>query len=128
MLLFLYGTLRDAGSLGPCAGTPLRRRPRPARLDGFERVKLRLAPYPTLRRARRRAVEGVVLEVDSRMLANLKGYESVRYRLVPLPVTVAPRTRPRTRLAFCFIGDAPTGVPWHPAGKGVTLTARSRAF
>lgn len=124
MLLFLYGTLRDSASLGPCAGTPLRRQPRPARLDGFQRVKLRLAPYPTLRRARGAVVDGVAIEVDSRMLANLKAYESVRYRLVPVPVTVAARTR----LAFCFIGDAPTAIPWHPETHAVDLTARSRAF
>ena len=47
-----------------------------------------------------------------------------RVEVVPVPVPVAPRPR----LAFCFIGDAPTAIPWHPETHAVDLTARSRAF
>jgi hypothetical protein len=51
--LFLYGTLAEAAALARCGGRPLVASPLPARLAGFERVRLRGTRYPTLRRARR---------------------------------------------------------------------------
>ncbi|MCU4159203.1 gamma-glutamylcyclotransferase [Acidiphilium sp. AL] len=124
MRLFFYGTLTDPAALGPCAGKPLKIVPQAARLEGRARVRLRLASYPTLRRARGAVIDGVVIEVDAAMLAHLKAYESVRYRLILIRVAIGSRRC----MAHCFIGDAASRVPWRPSTDDKSMTLRSKAF
>ncbi len=124
MRLFFYGTLTDSTALGPCAGKPLKVVPQAATLEEHSRVQLRLAPYPTLRRARGAVVDGVVIEVDAAMLAHLKAYESVRYRLILVRVVIGKRRC----MAHCFIGDAASRVPWRPEHYDKSMTLRSKAF
>ncbi len=121
MRLFLYGTLADPDALSRCAGRPARLAPMPARLPGFERVKLRFARYPTLRRARAAQVQGVIMRVTADMLLRLQNYESTRYRRIHVRLhTPAGAVR-----AMCFYGDAPTRVPWHQDAKQMRLRSRS---
>jgi gamma-glutamylcyclotransferase (GGCT)/AIG2-like uncharacterized protein YtfP len=121
MNLFLYGTLADPEALGKCAGKPLRAPPLPARLPGFRRVKLRGAPFPTLRRAPGAAVQGVVVRVSADMLVRLQNYESGRYRQIHVRLHTA-RGPARAR---CFYGDAPTNIPWVPDERLMVLRSRS---
>ncbi len=93
----------------------------PAVLHGYRRVLLRGARYPTLRRAPGQAVPGVITRVNADMLARLQNYESVRYRQILVPL----RTATGHQRARCFMGDAPTHVPWIPDEKIMTLRSRS---
>lgn len=121
MKIFLYGTLADPQGFGFCAGRPLRARPVPAVLPGYRRVLLRFARYPTLRRAPREQVAGVIMRVNADMLVRLQNYESVRYRRIPVRLQTA---RGPAR-AVCFMGDAATKVAWVPDEKLMTLRSRS---
>jgi Gamma-glutamyl cyclotransferase, AIG2-like len=85
MRLFLYGTLLGDPKLGASM---------PATLPGWRRVELRGTRYPTLRRDRRGAVSGAVVDVPSRLLAHLAAYEGPRYRLTRV---VADRRRQHCR-------------------------------
>jgi gamma-glutamylcyclotransferase (GGCT)/AIG2-like uncharacterized protein YtfP len=121
MRLFLYGTLAEPLGLGRCAGRPLLRPLVAATLPGFERVLLRGARYPTLRRAPGRHVHGVVARVNADMMVRLQNYESSRYRQIRVRLhTPAGPVRAR-----CFFGDAPTAVAWVPDEKIMTLRSRS---
>lgn len=120
MKVFVYGTLTDMDAFGRCAGRPVTLPPEPARLFGFERVKLRLAPYPTLRRAPGRHVDGVVVRVTADMFVRLCNYESVRYHVVHVRPQGVRRHKARV-----FIGDAPTKLTWVPDAKLMTLRSRS---
>jgi len=120
--IFLYGTLADPEAMSKCAGRRPRGAPVPAVLHGFRRVLLRGARYPTLRRAPREAVPGVIMRVNADMLVRLQNYESARYR----QIHVRLRTPQGPARARCFLGDAPTRVAWKPDPKLMTL--RSRTF
>ncbi len=124
MKIFLYGTLADPVGFGFCAGKPVKAPPVPAVLHGFRRVLLRGARYPTLRRAPREAVPGVVMRVSADMLARLQNYESVRYRRIPVRV----RTADGHARAVCFYGDAPTLVEWRVPANNKIMALRSRSF
>jgi gamma-glutamylcyclotransferase (GGCT)/AIG2-like uncharacterized protein YtfP len=121
MKLFVYGTLANTEALGRCAGRPVKVTALPARLEGFRRVFLRGARYPTLRRAPGAQVHGVIIQVNADMLVRLQAYESVRYRqiLVRLQSATGPHR------ARCFFGDAATLVTWVPDEKIMTLRSRS---
>jgi gamma-glutamylcyclotransferase (GGCT)/AIG2-like uncharacterized protein YtfP len=121
MKIFVYGTLTDKDAFGRCAGKPVKHAPQPARLQGFTRVLLRGARYPTLRRARGGQVPGMVMRVNADMLARLSNYESVRYQLVH--VRLHSESGPHR--ARVFIGDAPTRVAWAPNERLMTLRSRS---
>jgi hypothetical protein len=121
MKLFLYGTLADPAALGRCAGRPLKTCPLPARLEGFRRVQLRGARYPTLRRAPGEEVHGVIVQVNADMLVRLQAYESVRYHQIHVRLHSA--TGPHR--ARCFFGDAATLKDWVPDEKIMTLRSRS---
>jgi len=121
MRLFLYGTLAEAAALARCGGRPLRAAPQPARLTGFERVRLRGTRYPTLRRAPRAAVDGVVARVSAETMRRLVAYESGRYRRIRVRVGTAAGMA----LASCFYGDAPTRVGWRLRQHQVALRSRS---
>jgi len=105
MRLFLYGTLLDPAVLTRHAGRPLRMTP--ADLPGWQRVRLRGTPYPTLVPGPGRT-RGAVVRVDPRALRGLRRYEGPRYRLLP----VAPLCAGRRMPAHAWIGDAPTRRPW----------------
>jgi len=122
--IFLYGTLVDPEGFGFCAGRPVARAPERAELAGFARVYLRGARYPTLRRAPREVVRGVVMRVNGDMLARLQNYESVRYRRVKVRV----RTGGGMVRAVCFMGDAATRVRWEVPGDDKIMVLRSRSF
>jgi gamma-glutamylcyclotransferase (GGCT)/AIG2-like uncharacterized protein YtfP len=124
MKIFLYGTLADPAGMGKCAGKPVRATPLPAILPGYQRVVLRGARYPTLRRAPREAVPGVIMRVNADMLVRLQAYESVRYR----QIHVRLRTPHGHQRARCFMGDAATRIPWHPEQNIKIMTLRSRSF
>jgi gamma-glutamylcyclotransferase (GGCT)/AIG2-like uncharacterized protein YtfP len=119
--LFLYGTLAEAQTLARCGGRPLRATPLPARLAGFERVQLRGTRYPTLRRAPRATVEGMLARVTAETMRRLVAYESGRYRRIRVRVGTARGMA----AASCFYGDAPTRVGWRAAQHHVTLRSRS---
>jgi gamma-glutamylcyclotransferase (GGCT)/AIG2-like uncharacterized protein YtfP len=121
MRLFLYGTLADPAAMGRCAGRPIKATPLPARLRGFRRVLLRGARYPTLRRAPRGQVHGVIMRVTADMFFRLKSYESSRYRCI----SVRLETAAGPARALCFYGDAPTLVGWEPDPKAMMLRSRS---
>jgi gamma-glutamylcyclotransferase (GGCT)/AIG2-like uncharacterized protein YtfP len=121
MKIFLYGTLADPAGMGKCAGKPVRATPLPAILPGYQRVILRGARYPTLRRAPGQAVPGVIMRVNADMLVRLQAYESVRYR----QIHVRLRTAKGHERARCFMGDAATRVVWVPDEKIMTLRSRS---
>ncbi|CAH0258281.1 hypothetical protein ROS9278_03329 [Roseomonas sp. CECT 9278] len=90
MILFVYGTLLDAGVLTRVGGEAgLARRLRPARLDGWRRVVLRGTPYPTLLPAAGAVVAGAVLRVGAAAFARLCAYEGSAYGLVPVRVVTA---------------------------------------
>lgn len=83
--VFLYGTLLDPAVLAARSGRRFPPRAcRAAVLTGWRRVMLRGAPYPTLVRARRGRVRGVVLRLAGAPLRRLMGYEGAAYRLHPL--------------------------------------------
>jgi gamma-glutamylcyclotransferase (GGCT)/AIG2-like uncharacterized protein YtfP len=124
MRIFLYGTLADPAGLGFCAGRPVRAAPLPALLSGYRRVLLRGARYPTLRRAPRDSVPGVVVRVNADMLVRLQNYESVRYRRIPVRV----RTAHGPIRATCFYGDAPTKIAWQVPADNKIMALRSRSF
>ncbi len=66
VILFVYGTLLDAGVLTRVSGErALAQRLVPARLDGWRRVFLRGTPYPTLVPAAGASVNGAVLRVGA---------------------------------------------------------------
>ena len=84
--VFVYGTLCDPAVLARMAGRRgLHRKAVQARLQGFRRVRLRNAPYPTLIRARGE-VRGLVLRLDATALRALHRYEGPLYRFVGLRV------------------------------------------
>jgi len=89
--VFLYGTLLDPAILAARAG---RRRLRgvPATLPGWKRVALRRQPYPTLIRARRQSVRGLVVTLFGAPLRRLRAYEGAAYRLRPVR-PLGPRGR-----------------------------------
>jgi gamma-glutamylcyclotransferase (GGCT)/AIG2-like uncharacterized protein YtfP len=122
MKIFVYGTLTDMDAFGRCAGQPVKAKPEPAKLQGYSRVYLRGARYPTLRRTPGKHVEGVVVRITADMFVRLCNYESVRYRVAHVNLLGEPR-RHRARV---FIGDAPTKQAWVPDAKIMTL--RSRTF
>ena len=121
MKLFLYGTLADPAALGRCAGRPIKTAALPARLEGFRRVLLRGARYPTLRREPGAEVHGVIVQVNADMLVRQQAYESVRYH--QSHVRLHSATGPHR--ARCFFGDAATLKDWVPDGKIMTLRSRS---
>jgi hypothetical protein len=87
---FFYGTLTDPPTLCRVLGRPLAAdRLTPARLDGYRRVYLRGAPYPTLAPAPGAWTEGLLAQgIDPAMRAKLERYEGPLYRLID--VTVSP--------------------------------------
>lgn len=90
MRLFLYGTLLDPATLAARSGNAvLWIRQQPARLPGWQRVRLRGSPYPTLRRYRAGCVAGVVVDVSAPALARLAAYEGPPYRLTRVVVQTA---------------------------------------
>lgn len=121
MRLFFYGTLADPETMGRCAGRPTQQIPLPARLNGYRRVLLRGARYPTLQRAPTHEVHGVVMVVSSDMLLRLQNYESRRYRRI----SVRLHTARGPLRALCFYGDAPTNIAWVPDKKAMKLRSRS---
>ena len=90
MRLFLYGTLLDAETLAARGGhTGLAAHLVRATLRGWQRVLLRRARYPTLRRQRDGVVHGALLDAPSRVLARLAAYEGPAYRLTRVVVQTA---------------------------------------
>src|ERR1700744_2226693 len=85
---FLYGTLRDPGTLAERGGqVDLRAHAVAATLQGWRRVPKRGGRYPTLSRQRGGRVNGTLLTVSARVLARLSAYEGSAYRLTPVVVT-----------------------------------------
>jgi len=86
--VFVYGTLLLPVVRERVTGAALR--PRPARLAGFERRRVRGETYPTLVPAPGGSVEGLLLEgVDARALAALDAYEGPCYERIAVRVEVA---------------------------------------
>lgn len=105
MRLFLYGTLLRPSLLARFAG---RRLPtQPCCLAGWERVRLRGTPYPTLRRAPGK-VGGAVAVVGAAGFRRLSIYEGARYRLIRVTVRLGGRPLP----AHAWIAAAATRRPW----------------
>ena len=106
MLIFVYGTLLDPARLRRFTGraTPCET----AFLDGYRRVRLRHATYPTLRKAFRESVTGGVIQVNADALRRLIAYEGPRYRLA----RVAVRRGWGKTAAFVWIAQAATARPW----------------
>lgn len=110
MRVFLYGTLLDSGVLAARAG---RRGLRgvPAILPRWRRVALRGQPYPTLVRARRQAVRGLVVILAGAPLRRLHAYEGAAYRLRPVRL-LGPRGRLAAHAWIARPGLAEGGIPW----------------
>jgi gamma-glutamylcyclotransferase (GGCT)/AIG2-like uncharacterized protein YtfP len=106
MRLFVYGTLLDRARRARLVGRDITGVP--ARLAGWRRVRLPGTPYPTLRRAFRAGVAGVVIDVDAPALRRLAAYEGGRYRLARIAVSTA---RGNTA-AFAWIADAAGRRDW----------------
>jgi gamma-glutamylcyclotransferase (GGCT)/AIG2-like uncharacterized protein YtfP len=112
VILFVYGTLLDAGVLTRVSGErALALRLVPARLDGWRRVFLRGTPYPTLVPAAGASVNGAVLRVGDAALARLSAYEGSAYVLTPLGVTTA-RGALRARAWIAPPWRADSGRDW----------------
>lgn len=99
MRLFLYGPLLGDHRLGPSV---------PATLMGWRRVVLRGTRYQTLRRERRGAVAGAVVDVPAPMLRRLVAYEGPAYRLTRVVV----RTASGKTAAYAWIAPGGTRRPW----------------
>ncbi len=110
MRVFLYGTLLDPSVLAARSG---RRGLRgvAARLPGWMRVALRGQPYPTLVRARRQAVRGLLLTLAGAPLRRLRVYEGAAYRLLPVLV-LGPRGRTAALAWIARQALADAGAPW----------------
>jgi hypothetical protein len=124
--IFLYGTLLDPAILAARAG---RRglRGRPASAPGWRRVALRGQPYPTLLRASRGAVAGLVVTLAGAPLRRLMAYEGAAYRLRSLRLR-RPGARP---LALAWIAApslAASGRPWIPTAPSSCPRENVRAF
>jgi gamma-glutamylcyclotransferase (GGCT)/AIG2-like uncharacterized protein YtfP len=105
--LFVYGTLLDPVLVSELTGRPVTLQP--ADLDGYNRVRLRGTPYPTLRRARGR-VAGAVLLADAQSVRRLTAYEGPRYRLVRVQPRIAGGA---TKVeAYAWIAPDATNLPW----------------
>ena len=109
MRLFLYGTLLDADMLSSRGGhADLGAQLVPATLHGWQRVALRRARYPTLRRHRTGVVRGALLDAPSRVLARLAAYEGPAYRLTRVVV----QTANGKTAAHTWIAPGGTCRPW----------------
>jgi gamma-glutamylcyclotransferase (GGCT)/AIG2-like uncharacterized protein YtfP len=109
MRLFLYGTLLQSATLSARSGDPaLPRRGAAACLHGWRRVALPAVRWPTLRRDRRGAVTGVVVNVSAAAAARLAAYEGDAYRLVPV-VVITPNGKTAART---WIAPGGTRRPW----------------
>lgn len=106
MRLFVYGTLLEPARLRRLSGG--RAVPRPARLAGWERVRLRGTPFPTLSRRFRGTVAGAVIDVDAATLRRMMAWEGPSYRLARLVVD-GPSGKTG---AFIWIAPAATRRPW----------------
>jgi hypothetical protein len=103
MRFFFYGTLIDPdvrrlvlGSLAPAAVEP-------AVLSGWKRVPLSGVTYPTIVRATRASVEGVLVRgLDGAARRRLIAYEGDDYHLIEVEVVVA---RGRRVAALVFVGQ-----------------------
>jgi gamma-glutamylcyclotransferase (GGCT)/AIG2-like uncharacterized protein YtfP len=93
--VFVYGSLLDPEVLARRSGRRgLMRRAVPAVLPGWRRVALRGTPFPTLVRARRHRVHGLLLRLTGAPLRRLAAYEGSAYRLRRLSVlTIRGRRR-----------------------------------
>jgi gamma-glutamylcyclotransferase (GGCT)/AIG2-like uncharacterized protein YtfP len=105
--LFVYGTLLDPGLVARLTRRPAR--PRPAVLDGFQRVRLRGTPYPTLRRGQG-SVAGALLLADREAFRRLAAYEGPRYRLTSVRARLAGGTE--LVAARAWIAAGATRLPW----------------
>ncbi|QXM23925.1 gamma-glutamylcyclotransferase [Elioraea tepida] len=87
MRVFLYGTLMDPAVFQRIAGTaaPLEAA-RPALLEGWRRVTLRAAPFPTLLRDPSGRVDGLLATIPLALLPPLHAYEGQLYRFVTVRV------------------------------------------
>jgi hypothetical protein len=124
--VFLYGTLLDPAVLAAQAGRRgLLRAARPARLLGWRRVRLRRAPFPTLLRARRGVVDGMLLRLQGAPLHRLGAYEGRAYRLAGLRLlTASGRRRGLAWIAAPSLADPRRR--WPPAGTREIVTASRR--
>ncbi|HUB12774.1 MAG TPA: gamma-glutamylcyclotransferase family protein [Acetobacteraceae bacterium] len=109
MRLFLYGTLLDPVTLARRSGDPAA----PARcfaatLHGWRRVASPGGRFPTLRRQRRGAVDGVVVDVDAAAMRRLSAYEGDAYRLL----SVVVETTTGKSAAKVWIAPGGTRRPW----------------
>lgn len=123
MRVFLYGTLLDPATLAARAG---RRglRGTGAVLRGWCRVAMRGQPYPTLIRARRHAVRGVVVTLAGAPLRRLRAYEGAAYRLRPVRL-VGPRGCLAAHAWITAPALAETGTAWRPLQTRKTKRAQS---
>lgn len=111
--VFLYGTLLDPAILAARAGCRGLRGV-PATLPGWKRVALRRQPYPTLIRARRHAVRGLVLLLAGAPLRRLQAYEGAAYRLRPVHPT-GSRGRIAALAWITSPALAAAGDDWQPS-------------
>ena len=113
MRVFLYGTLLDPVILAARSGRGLECGAVPAWLPGWRRVALRGAPYPTLVRARRGGVAGLLVLARGAALRRLVAYEGAAYRLARVRVlTRRGRCAAAAWIAAPMLADA--GRPWGP--------------
>lgn len=116
MCYFFYGTLLDhdvrGAVLGPLADGLT---PQPARLQGWQRVRLTGRVYPVIVPRRGSTVEGCLVRgLPASAAARLSRFEGPEYRLARLAVATDAGDRPIAR-AFVSSGRAaPTPLPWHP--------------
>lgn len=113
--VFVYGSLLDPDVLARQSGRRgLMRRAVPAVLPGWRRVALRGTPFPTLVRARRHRVHGLLLRLIGAPKRRLQAYEGKAYRLRPIRVLTA--RGPRGALAWIACAALAGPAPCRYAG------------
>jgi len=98
--LFVFGTLLDADIRAAVLGPRWRRRGRPARLIGFEKLYVAGEAYPALRRRPGATCKGALLPApDDLALARLDRHEGAEYRRGAVYVA----TGGKLRRADCYL-------------------------
>ena len=112
--LFFFGTLMDLDVLAYLLGRPVDLASFvPAMLDGFRRVRVEGASYPTLVPAHRARLEGRLLRrISRRDIARINHYESGEYRAELHPVATASGEHVAAWLFRGLDGLGATEEPW----------------
>jgi hypothetical protein len=106
---FFFGTLMDADVLGVVLGRVVSENElKPARLDGFERLRVRGERYPILRECPGSRLDGVLLAGLTRVeIARITFYEGDEYRLSEVMLTDDSQRMAR---AFTFVANLPFDI------------------